>query len=276
MKNCPRCNTAHDDSLNHCPHDGAALVARPAKKRGALRLLLVGVASLVLLVLGGCGVVGFFVLRQPSDPARDRAVAEQNGAALDKVTAQLANVTRGFPDASQLSEAPCADGGLEKAVSEGRAQVVFAEYDRLARFAGAGAGADDWEWATAEGLRELKPRAQATEPLHSYRVTRAVKGVYDPSKRHFLVVFRAARKQLPVKQVGGFSAGFYDGWAVLYDLDSGARLCGQRLQAESSDTVRRRRGGDADKALLNDFQDRFKEAAEAAVKRMNPKLDLGM
>lgn len=278
MKNCHRCNTTHPETQTFCPHDGAALVSRPALKRSLLRLALVGTAAALLLVVGGCGVVGLLVLRQPSDPARDRAVAEQNGAALDKVTAQLASVGRGFPDASRLSEATCADGGLEKAVDEGKAQVVFAEYDQLARFAGASADAPlkDWEWATAEPLRDLKPRAQVTEPLHSYKVTRAIKDVYDPAKRHFLVVFRASRKQLPVKQVGGFSTGYYDGWAVLYDLDAGTRLCGQRLQAESSDTVRRRRGSDADKALLSDFQDRFKEAAEAAVKRMNPRLNLGM
>ncbi|HWS86492.1 MAG TPA: hypothetical protein VN282_05995 [Pyrinomonadaceae bacterium] len=275
MKNCPRCNAAHPDSLNNCPNDGSILVAQK-KKRGVLRLALIGVACFSLLVLGGCGVVGFFVLRQPADPARDRAAAERNGAALDKVTSQLAGVTKSFPEASALSEAPCTDGGLEQAAAEGKAQVVFAEYDQLARFAGASAAQKDWEWATAEAVRELKPRAQVTEPLHSYRVTSAIKEVYDPSKRHYLVVFRATRKQLPVKQIGGFSSGYYDGWAVLYDLDSGRRLCGQRLQAESSDSVRRRRGSDADAALLNDFQDRFKEAAEAAVKRMNPKLDLRM
>lgn len=274
MKNCPRCQATYPDTQNNCPQDGTALT--PAKKRATLRLVLVGVAATFLLVAGGCGVVGLLIMRQPSDPARDRAVAEQNGAALDRMTAQLAAINRGFPEASRLSEAPCADGGLEQSAAEGKAQVVFAEYEQLARFAGAAAPPREWEWATAESLRELKPREQVTEPLHSYKVSSAIKEVFDPSKRHYLVVFRASRKQLPVKQVGGFSTGYYDGWAVLYDLDSGRQLCGRKLQAESSDTVRRRRGADADKALLDDFRERFKEAAEAAVKRMNPKLDLDM
>jgi hypothetical protein len=68
---------------------------------------------------------------------------------------------------------------------------------------------------------------------------------------------------------------------VLYDLETGKRLCHSTLAAENSESVSFREGRftskrkKAEAAVFGDFEDNLKDAASAAIKKMNGKLKLG-
>jgi hypothetical protein len=78
-----------------------------------------------------------------------------------------------------------------------------------------------------------------------------------------------------------FDSGLFVGWMVLYDLETGKRLCHSTLAAENSESVSFREGRftskrkKAEAAVFGDFEDNLKDAASAAIKKMNGKLKLG-
>lgn len=103
-----------------------------------------------------------------------------------------------------------------------------------------------------------------------------------------LVVYKGVEKTWPVigpsKKPGvqySYDGGDFTGALFVYDVDTGARLCGAKLAFTVSDTVdfRKRRSDNgqmsAKEAVESDFKSRFEIAATDAIKIAAPDLRLG-
>jgi hypothetical protein len=216
---------------------------------------------------------------------REAYAAGKSTAALDAFLARLGTIKDRAANAAELRESVCPSAAIQKrmASKDTRLKLPAIEFDELDRRAAPAKGGAPWSWMTSDTVRTiLSPDTPLDRKASTLRDLRAESGGY-------LAVYRATRKVWPVVKekaafIGtkvAFAGGEYDGWLVLFDADTGDRLCATRLAFESGDDVsydKRGSGSEKDRAMEaveDDLRDHFEDAATAAIKKAAPQLRFG-
>jgi len=168
-------------------------------------------------------------------------------------------------------------------------QARYVDYDYLEQFSNPAADPDGdalrgWRFMTEETMLDYRPIDKLKLSL-SARETAS--RMYDErTYKRFVLVFRAAKRRLPSlsEKADAFVPGFFDGWAVVFDYQTGQRLCQTPLQFESGDSVSYKSksrffSSPADKenmakAVQEDFKKQFKESAKKALARVSGRLEI--
>jgi hypothetical protein len=237
----------------------------------ALGLIIGGV------VFGSCGTVICIGVSSDNTPEEQKKRTEERKILIEKTTAQLVSIRNRWPAA--LAEKGCPDASIpEDAVAQ------TADFDSLERFTKPDVDPESppfksWAWLTSEGIRELKMLPQFKVPLHSWELGDMARSLESLQKGRYLVVFRADKgaKVMPTIQGdSAFMGGEFEGWAVVYDLQTEAAICQAPLKAESSDNVTRRKGlvtgKSPEEAIEQDFKEQFETAAKASLAKISKKL----
>jgi hypothetical protein len=214
------------------------------------------------------------------EKARQDLTKALSGTAVKAFTDKLAKVRA---DALSASAAPgtdtvCAKATMAKYVTGNeRKKVETVDLDVL------GTTVPGWAMLTSDAMRKaLDPSGKMEDRAAAVSDLRAANGP-------LLVVYKPTLKTWPVVHgnagVKGkdfsYAGGEYTGTLLVYDIDTGARLCQTKLAFENSeavDFVKSRFASEhssAKDAVEGDFQDKFEIAATDAIKRAAPDLRLG-
>jgi hypothetical protein len=304
MKHCPTCNQDYDDSSAFCARDATPLISvgappagpapgAPKQKSKALRYSMIGCGALFLVGLASCGVL--ILIASKPDPEGKKRVEEQNRQDMAMVIERLLRLRANCPEPATLKEAACSDdeigkmteyvGGQENYLK----QVLYIDFDFLEQFTNPAADPDgdalrNWQFMTSKYLRDFRPMEKLKLSLTASETSNLM---YEQRKyKRFAVLLRASRRQLPTvsQKADTFVPGFFDGWAVVFDYQSGQRLCQTPLQFESGEAVKYKRGSrfftsaadreNMTKAIQEDFKIQFKEGAKKALARVSGKLEI--
>ncbi|MCC6811625.1 MAG: hypothetical protein IT381_29615 [Deltaproteobacteria bacterium] len=197
---------------------------------------------------------------------------------VERFTSELARL-RSALAAHKHAERACPSFGLgmTDAGAKRRLEIGYVDFDDLN--ASTKKTADEWEFLTKASLRA------ALNPQNSFR------GADINRVGRYLAVFDAETRAWPemtkedgvIKDKFAYVSGAFDGWMTLVDLEQAKVLCETRFRFESSENIRYRKGkfsseeGSVEKALKSDFEDRFEDAAIAAVNKLaNGEIKLGV
>ena len=208
--------------------------------------------------------------------AREEATGAVSAAAVKAFTDKLAKV-RQDAESAPAGETVCSKQTMTKYVTgDSRKKVATVDLDVL------GTMATGWAMLTSEGVRKaLDPNGKVDARAAAVADLRASNGpllvVYKPVQKAWPVVTGSSANGKDFKYTGGE----YAGYLMVYDIDSGARLCQTKIAFESSEVVDFKKSrfasekSSAKEAVEADFTDRFETAATDAVKRAAPDLRLG-
>lgn len=198
---------------------------------------------------------------------------------------RLARVRDAAPKPQDLKEADCGGADIKHRLppDTDRLKVPTVDFDDLDRSRATPQAGARWSWLTSDGVRTmLSGDADAGPKLGALKDLRAEGGglllVYRASEKHWPEV---REKDALLGTKVSFVGGEYDGWMIVFDYESGERLCQTRLGFESGDDVEYDKNGvdskkeRAARAVDDDFKDQFETAATKAMKRLGPGLRLG-
>jgi hypothetical protein len=304
MKHCPTCNQDYDDSSAFCGRDATPLISveaplaspapdAPKQKSRAMRYSMIGCGALLLAGLASCGVL--IMIASKPDPEARKRIEEQNRQDMAMVIERLLALRANCPEPATLKEAACSDDEIVKMTENagGREnyykQVLYVDYDFLEQFTNPAADPDgdalrNWQFLNSKNLRDFRPMDKLKLSLTASETSNLM---YEQrTEKRFVVVLRASRRQFPTvsEKADAFVPGFFDGWVVLFDYQSGQRLCQTPLQFESGESVKYKRGSrfftsaadreNMAKAIQEDFKIQFKESAKKALARVSGKLEM--
>ena len=175
------------------------------------------------------------------------------------------------------AEKICAKGDLARYVTgTDRKEVPAVDFDFFDWRGGDDAG-KAWTMMVDPDLRKIMDPKRNVED-RAKELT-SLRGQSGP----LLVVYKATQAKLLPRVTDGkeFDGGEFEGWLFVYDVDAAARLCQTKLVFENSDEVSFRKGRFSSEkkklaeAVMDDFEDRFHNAATEAMKRAAPDLKLG-
>jgi hypothetical protein len=305
MKHCPTCNQDYDDSSAFCARDATPLISvgaapaspapgAPQRKSRALRYSMIGCASMLLVGLASCGLL--IMLAPKPDPDARKKIEEQNRGDMLMVIQRLSTLRANYPELATLKEAACSDdeiGKLTQRTGDGKEpydrQARYLDYDFLEQFSNPaadpeGAALRGWQFMTEETMLDYRPIDKLKISLSAHET--ASRMTEERTSKRFVIVFRAAKRQLPSLSLEAdfYNSGFFDGWAVVFDYQTGRRLCQTQLQFESGESVSYKRksgffNSPSDKETMaksvqEDFKKQFKESAKKALARVSGKLEI--
>jgi hypothetical protein len=161
-----------------------------------------------------------------------------------------------------------------------RTNLSTVDFDYLDRRAGA--APREWSWLTSDRIRKVFEGGDANARADAVRDIRRDAGP-------LVVVYRAEDKIWPKVQEDkgiisddfSYSSGEFLGALLVYNVDTGERLCQAKLKFESGEHISyKSRGMSSEKsraaeAVEDDFKEQFENAATASIKRVAPDLRLG-
>lgn len=156
-----------------------------------------------------------------------------------------------------------------------RTEIGYVDFDYLNAPVDRPNGA--WTFLTKRAVKEALQKGATGRSVKDFA---GVLAVFSAESRAWP---ESVKKEGLIKDDFSFIPGRFEGWLTLFDLEKSAVLCEARFVFENSDNVRYRKGkfsseeGSVDKALRTDFEDRFEEAAIAAIRALsNNRLKLGV
>jgi hypothetical protein len=211
---------------------------------------------------------------------RDDMAHASAATSIQRYVDKLAKVQKDAA-AQAGSESTCAKSTMAKYVSgDTRRKVLTVDYDLLAASAG---GGGQWGVLTSAPVAKLLDTAATLDSRSS-----ALTEISNESGP-LLVVYKAAGKKVwplvkgksPGDKDFSFVGGEFSGWMMVYDVDTGARLCQGKLAFESSEVVDFKKSrfasekSSAKDAVEGDFRDKFETATTDLIKKTAPDLRLG-
>lgn len=258
--------------------------ARPAppKKSGAGKVVLFG----CLGCLGFCVLFTAFafvreMLKSPEQRAAERRANEElmkashervleTGRALSATFAKVARQLPA-PDALREIENPAFKG---KSVEMTPADAgFFAQFDDVGYVSTRDCPAMWFRSSKLEDAKTVLAQIARKEDFSEASVIGADSAVRE--KPYFGVFYPVLEKLPKVGKDQKFESGFFDGWIVVVELETGKPVRAVRFQARSSDSVESKSykvagvevAGGAEKAIQEDFKQNFLLAALTAVQK---------
>jgi len=220
-------------------------------------------------------------LRAQEKKAREDADKAEAAASVKAYTDGLLKLRASTPKLAGLSEAECPKATIQKHLrGEDHLKLPTVDFDYLDRRTGA-AGAKQWSWLTSDRIRKVVEGNDGDK-------AKAVRDLREQAGP-LVVVYRAEEKIWPkvtadkgiLKDDFSYDRGEYLGALLIFNVDTGDRLCQAKLRFESGDGITyKRRGMSSEKnraedAVEDDFKEQFETAATASIKRVAPGLRLG-
>lgn len=240
----------------------------PPPRKSKLKGVLVGIGLATLCI--GLSVTNALLDKNAKKSKIDRT-------AIATVSQELGAVHDALSDTDDLVERACP---TDMPPNDPMYGVHVAEWDGLARFATPKPPRRGFR------LRSEEPWNFSDDTIFGFH--RPEEGVSDQDlefstndaeilkKGRYVLVVRATEKTPPTFPAPGeFVSGSFDGWAVLFDLASGKRLCQARVEAENSPNITHRKkgiitGSTAEEAVMEDLRKNIRSAANDALRRIAP------
>ena len=236
-------------------------------KSSALKWVAIAGAVGVLVVLISCCSCLIFSVKQ-GDFARERAARVGSAAKLVALRGRLDRVYDGFPVEPIV-------GACSGAFAADVLPVVT--YSGLAAFRrGDGNGSDDdsmLHLASTQLRGSDRPPDGLNDEEAFERIDTLFSSVRPLIDMPHLAVIRTADMRWPLTTFNVFTPGYYRGWLVVFDLNSGAALCAQPLTAGNSASVESGLGGSSDSVREN-LVTNVRTAREQARTALSPTLRL--
>ncbi len=209
--------------------------------------------------------------------AREDVIHAVSATTLKALTDRLERV-RVSASSTPEGEIACSKAMMAKYVTgEGRRKVESVDLDLLAGQKQA------WTMFSSKNMREIfdetrKIDDRAASATDFREGSGPLLAVYKPRTKVWPVVTGSASVK---SKDFSYKGGEFEGFLMIYDVDSGAFLCQTKLVFESSDAVDFRTSrfssdkSSAKDAIEADFIDRFENKATDVIKRAAPDLRLG-
>jgi hypothetical protein len=193
-----------------------------------------------------------------------------------RFASKLAKIQSELASPANLVEEPCPDEEeLKLQLDGGYGRMLLVDYEYLRRFAQPEldpyAGENRrWKRLTAPMVLAIEP----PQPMQNIKdVTNTLYQMQKVQKGYqHLAVVRTTRRELPRVDAGGFHAGRLEGWLVVFELESGRRLCQAGLWAQSSSEVAGLEGQSRDLAVWRDFERQIDKTLNEAARRLSRRL----